>query len=105
MAFLSNYEFKGNIRELRNIVEKEVILSENGVLKCHHCPYSKEVSLSVEIPPEGVDIKKILEEIEKAYILKALELSNGNKTKAAELLGLNLREFRYRLEKYLTPKS
>ncbi len=105
MAFLSSYEFKGNIRELRNIVEKEVILSEDGVLKCHHCPYSKGVSLSVEIPPEGVDIKKILEEIEKAYILKALELTNGNKTKAAELLGLNLREFRYRLEKYLTPKS
>jgi len=105
MAFLSNYEFKGNIRELRNIVEKEVILSEDGVLKCHHCPYSKGISLSVEIPPEGIDIKKILEEIEKAYIFKALELTDGNKTKAAELLGLNLREFRYRLEKYLTPKS
>ncbi len=105
MEFLAEYEFKGNIRELKNIVEKEVILSEDGVLKCHQCPYSKGTEISVDIPPEGIDIKKVLEEIEKAYILKALELTGGNKTKAAQLLNLNLREFRYRMEKYLTPKK
>jgi two-component system response regulator PilR (NtrC family) len=47
----------------------------------------------------GVSLDSILEEIERAYLLKALEVSSGNKNKAAELLGISFRSLRYRLEK------
>jgi two-component system response regulator PilR (NtrC family) len=47
----------------------------------------------------GVALDSILEEIERAYMLKALEVANGNKNKAAELLGISFRSLRYRLDK------
>ncbi len=102
ISYLMNLPFEGNVRELRNIIEREVILTdEKGVLgarffergspRCFH---------RVEIPEQGIDLKKILAEIEKEYLVKALKLAGGKKKKAAELLGLTFREFRYRLSKY-----
>ena len=98
--FVLHHDFKGNIRELKNIVEKEIILSEDGILKSHHTYDDKSLPIKVYIPPEGVNLKEILDKVEKSYVFEALKITNGNKTKAAELLGLNLREFRYRLEKF-----
>ena len=98
--FVLHHDFKGNIRELKNIVEKEIILSEDGILKSHHIHDDKSLPIKVYIPPEGVNLKEILDKVEKSYVFEALKITNGNKTKAAELLGLNLREFRYRLEKF-----
>ncbi len=105
IEFLMNYDFKGNIRELRNIVEKEVILTEDGVLKSHQHFEKKSLPVEVNIPEEGVNLKELVDEFEKAYVLKALEIAGGNKTKAAQLLGLNLREFRYRLDKYMASET
>jgi len=48
---------------------------------------------------EGIELDKVMEEIEKEYILKALELAHGSRQKAATLLGLSMRSFRYRIEK------
>uniref|UniRef100_UPI00257B1582 helix-turn-helix domain-containing protein n=1 Tax=Desulfobacter sp. TaxID=2294 RepID=UPI00257B1582 len=53
----------------------------------------------------GVDLDKIMSEIESAYVKKAMELCQGNKSKAAELLTLSLRSFRYRLDKTITDKN
>jgi F-type H+-transporting ATPase subunit gamma len=50
--------------------------------------------------PYADKLKEVLAEIEKAYLLKALEMAEGKKRKAAQLLGLTLREFRYRLAKH-----
>ena len=47
-----------------------------------------------------MNLKEILEELEKKYILSALEVAGGKKKRAAELLGLSFREFRYRYDKY-----
>ena len=53
-----------------------------------------------EITDEGVDIDKIIEDIEKKYLLQALEKAGGVKTEAAKLLKLSFRSFRHRLHKY-----
>ncbi len=107
---LMYHEFTGNIRELKNILEKAIILSENGEINLKllnnerfNSVFIDNPDYSVNIktfPQEGLNLKEFLENVEKAIIQKALELTKGNKTKAAELLGLTFREFRYRYSKY-----
>jgi two-component system response regulator PilR (NtrC family) len=99
---LMNLPLEGNVRELRNLVEREVILSDDGIVGTGYTPgreFSEALGF-VEIPESGVNLKEVLAEIEKAYLLKALEMAEGKKRKAAQLLGLTLREFRYRLAKH-----
>jgi len=99
--YLMGLPLEGNVRELRNIVEREVILSEDGVLGSGYYQREKlREEGEISIPEGGINLKEILSEIEKKYLFKALEMAGGNKTRAAELLGLTLRELRYRLEKY-----
>ncbi len=99
--YIMGHELKGNVRELKNIIEREVILAEDGYLKCTSCLQSvNQNRYAVEIPDSGININEHLASIEKELIHKALQKSEGVKTKAAELLGLSFREFRYRLSKY-----
>ena len=53
----------------------------------------------LSIPPEGINLDQILEEIERDFILQALKITRGAKKAAGELLGVSFRSFRYRLEK------
>ncbi len=55
---------------------------------------------TVSVPSGGMDFEKIMEDTEKAYLLKALEETNGVKTEAAKLLNLTFRSFRHKLKKY-----
>ncbi|NPA53409.1 MAG: sigma-54-dependent Fis family transcriptional regulator [Aquificae bacterium] len=115
LNFLMSYEFKGNIRELRNLLEKAVILSEGEELKSPIGKTEDVNSIYIDNPDKefliksfpdiGIDMKKVLGSIEKALLDKAMELSGGVKTKAAEILGLSFREFRYRYSKYNTDKD
>ncbi len=95
-------ELKGNVRELKNIIEREIILSEDGYLKYtpQHTVKNSYDLPSIEIPDSGFDLNEFLVSLEKVFIKKALQKSGGSKTKAAELLGLSNRELRYKLEKY-----
>lgn len=99
--FITHQELKGNVRELKNIIEREIILSEDGHLKCTSCPtminQSHPLNTSLD---NGINLNEYLASIEKEFLNKALQKANGVKTKAAELLGLTFREFRYRLAKY-----
>ncbi|MEO2067968.1 MAG: sigma-54 dependent transcriptional regulator [Desulfurobacteriaceae bacterium] len=97
---LMEMPLEGNVRELKNIVEREIILCENGILGSGYLDFDKVPCEDIKIPPGGVNLKEILSEVEKKYLFKALEISGGKKTEAAKLLGLTLREFRYRLSKY-----
>ena len=110
IEYIKTLELKGNIRELRNIIEKSVILSEGDELKIFEYKYPKNLN-SVFIdnshqdfyiksfPEEGINIKDVLDNIEKAIIRYVYE-KEKNKTSSAKLLGLTFREFRYRYDKY-----
>lgn len=99
--YIMQQELKGNVRELKNIIEKEVILSEDGHLKCTSCPTVFNQTYAISSPLENsINLNEYLASVEKELLNKALQKANGVKTKAAELLGLTFREFRYRLSKY-----
>ncbi len=104
-------KWDGNVRELRNCMERAVILCKGDMITEDHLPASlvkESISgsingrdkafklMSFNLPPEGISI----DELEKHLVLQALKKSKNNKTKAAKLLGLSRGTFRYRLEKY-----
>ncbi len=106
LQVLENYQFHGNVRELGNIVERAVAIEKGDVIMVESFPDevragTRQDFLSVtELPAEGVDIEKVIETVEKDLILKALNRTNGVKTRAAKLLNVSFRSFRYRLAKY-----
>jgi two-component system response regulator PilR (NtrC family) len=108
---LKKYDFPGNVRELENLIERSVALSSTNILlpdslalsihKRRHDVEAEKDDLQYNLDgiEEGVSLDGILEEIERAYIQKALETTGGKKKKAAKLLGISSRSFRYRLNK------
>jgi two-component system response regulator PilR (NtrC family) len=106
---LNKYDFPGNIRELENLMERSVALESTNILLPDSLALSdykrrwnrseSEKETGVEEVSRGVDLDKILDDIERKYIQKALAAAEGKKQKAAELLGINLRSLRYRLDK------
>lgn len=107
LRILLDYEYPGNVRELQNIVERAVALETAPELSAQNLSSylddqlpSKKKYIDLEIPSEGIDLEKMVEDLERALIMKALDKTKGIKKKAAELLHINFRSMRYRLEKY-----
>ena len=100
MRRLQTYGWPGNIRELRNAVERAMLLVEGNELTADQFPVVSGGGLrltdGMELPPMGVD----LEQLERSLVVQALERSGWNQTKAATLLGLNRDQIRYRIEKF-----
>lgn len=94
--------WKGNGRELRNVIERVVLFADDTAIKKEHLHFiekpvpAKSSDTSFQLPETGIS----LEEVEKSLIEQALKLANHNKTKAAKLLHLTLPTFYYRLQKY-----
>lgn len=106
---LNKYDFPGNIRELENLLERSVALSSTNILLPESLTLSihkrrwiegiKDRRFDLDEIVQGVALDSIMEEIEEAYLKKALECTDGNISKAAELLGISFRSMRYRLDK------
>lgn len=105
MKILMGCPWKGNVRELENVIERTALLTEKEEITPAELPneiagYADEAKEIPELTEEGIDIDKIIGDIEKRYLLRALEKSGGVKKEAAKLLNLSFRSFRHRLSKY-----
>jgi two-component system, NtrC family, response regulator AtoC len=99
VALLKTYAWPGNVREIRNVVERAMLLAEGERLEVHDFGALKPVGSSgdpFDLPATGVD----LEDLERSLVVQALRRSGGNQTKAAALLGINRDQIRYRIEKF-----
>jgi len=99
------YRWPGNIRELRNVIERIVVLENDEIVRPEHLPpeilHLKEgtaakPSVGLVIPDAGLS----LEEVEKNLIIQALERAGQNKTQAAKLLGMSYDSLRYQVKKF-----
>jgi transcriptional regulator with PAS, ATPase and Fis domain len=88
MDILTNYEFPGNIRELENIIERAVALCKNSLIIPKHLPQELE-QYSFKVYRHQGKRLPTLEENELDYIRWVLKQANGNKTRAAEILGID----------------
>lgn len=103
LDLLKSYKWKGNIRELRNVMERVVLLCEEDMLRVHHFAFLIENkiesvndsdNLILKIPSKGVT----MDEVVKTLIQKTLLITNGNQVQAAKILGLSRSKLRYRME-------
>ncbi len=102
LTILESYKWKGNIRELRNVIERIVLLIEENEIKEHHLSSliastnneKEDENFVLKIPSKGIKIDLVL----KTLILKTLKITNGNQVKAAKILGLSRSKLRYRME-------
>jgi len=101
MDILLKYDYPGNVRELENIVHRAVILSRSELITADEISGNLGTFPSEqEIFSAGTDLSEQVEQLEKKLVMKALEDTKGNQTRAAELLGISERNLRYRLNKW-----
>ncbi|MBN1420292.1 MAG: sigma-54-dependent Fis family transcriptional regulator, partial [Planctomycetes bacterium] len=100
---LLEHDWPGNVRELENIIQRHVALCDGPEIGAIHlgrssaCPPRKPEGF--EIPESGLDLDRTLEDIERSYLVRALEATDGNMTLAARLLGMSYRSIRYKVKK------
>jgi two-component system response regulator PilR (NtrC family) len=110
VELLQKYDFPGNVRELENLIERSVALSSTNIILPESLSLASYKRRWIEGVPNrrfdlqevehGVQLDDIMDSIEKAYVQKAIEFSNGKKAKAAKLLDITFRSMRYRCEKH-----
>ncbi len=108
---LKSYHYSGNIRELKNIIEKTVVLSLNSVISpqdlfenFNENKKNNKNILSFHLSQEGMDLDSVIQQTEKAIIHQAIQNSKGNRTKAAEILNISQRSLKHRIYKYKLAK-
>ena len=106
MESLERFNWPGNVRELENAIERAVVLESSNMIQAKSLPesvtalFKTSESQIPKLSEEGIDLEEYIEKIEKELITTALNRTNGVLNKAASLLNLSFRSFRYRLEKY-----
>ena len=111
MELLTAYDWPGNVRELENVIERAMVLGKSDLLGVENFPAqitrlheqkdaSEKLLNNLKLPEDGLSLIETVENIEKRLIKKALERTEGNKTRAAELLGVTRKIMRYKTDKY-----
>jgi two-component system response regulator PilR (NtrC family) len=103
--FLESYDWPGNVRELENTIERAVALEPTGVIRPERLPdrilkYKPRNVTDVDLPEEGIDLEAYLAQLEKDYIIRALQRTGGNQTRAADILNMSVRSLRHLLDKH-----
>jgi DNA-binding NtrC family response regulator len=99
MRILEQYNWPGNVREVRNVVERAVILSNTEFIELKHLPPLVTDSPDVIKPVVALEPGTTVEEAERRLILMTLEHTRDNKTRAAEILGISLKTLHNKLNK------
>lgn len=108
MDLLKKYDYPGNVRELENIIERTVALEGGATILPEslppfvNTPSGRKMASTheIQITDEGLELDKIMGQIEKELLIKAIHAAGGVKKKAAKLLNITFRSMRYRVEKY-----
>jgi two-component system response regulator PilR (NtrC family) len=108
MEILKKYDYPGNVRELENLIERTVALEGGAMILPESLPPMVNTSSGrkmassneIEIGDDGVDLDKVMGQIEKELLIKAIHSAGGVKKRAAKLLHISFRSMRYRIEKY-----
>ncbi|MGA9863763.1 MAG: sigma-54 dependent transcriptional regulator, partial [Terriglobales bacterium] len=108
LNMFQTYSWPGNVRELRNTLERAVIVCDGGLVETKHLPPGFGQSVrQVANDPEAVHlgVGTTVGEAEKLLILKTLQSTNNNKTRAAEMLGISLKTLHNKLKEYGRPQD
>ncbi|UYL08513.1 sigma-54 dependent transcriptional regulator [Bdellovibrio sp. SKB1291214] len=108
MEILKKYDYPGNVRELENMIERTVALEGGATILPESLPPMVNTtsgrkmasSNEIEMGDDGVDLDKVMGQIEKELLIKAIHSAGGVKKRAAKLLHISFRSMRYRIEKY-----
>ncbi|MEW6666534.1 MAG: sigma-54 dependent transcriptional regulator [Thermodesulfobacteriota bacterium] len=106
MEVLGQYPFPGNVRELENIIERSVALETSSIVLPESLALSnfqkdkdRDDRRLRDLTPKGIKLDEVMAEIEKEYVLRALDVAQGSRQRAAELLGISFKSLEYRLSK------
>ncbi len=106
MNVLTGHTWKGNVRELENVIERAVVMTQGTELTVESFPkslmggHAPTGHPTVDIPTEGMDFDRVIAEIEKDLLVQALQKTGWVKKEAARMLNMSFRSFRYKLSKY-----
>ena len=106
MQLLEGYMWGGNVRELEHTVERAVALERGTEITAERLPehitnYNAErINAEFDLPDSGLNLTAHLDNLEKTYVLEALRKTDGNQTKAADLLQMRVRSLRHLLDKH-----
>ncbi|MDH4099445.1 MAG: sigma-54 dependent transcriptional regulator [Nitrospirota bacterium] len=102
LALLKKYDWPGNVRELENVIERAVVVCRGETIEVKDLFLDEEASLSPEVEegPLSLAVGTSLQEMEKKLILTTLDEMGGNRTKAADVLGISIRTMRNKLKEY-----
>jgi two-component system response regulator PilR (NtrC family) len=106
MQCLERYDWPGNIRELENVIERAVALEQTPTILPESLPVAvrnqvpQNGARALPLPDAGFDLEQHVQELERDYIAQALKKANGVQVRAAEVLGMSFRSFRYYAKKY-----